>query len=573
MVFKKFKTNFFQWIARDWLALLSYAALTIAFTYPVVFRLRSTWLPLNGDLCMKLWDSWWFGKVLTENANPYFTDYIFYPQGADLRFSPISWTTSAFIWLVSQFSNIYFAYKLQLVIGIFLAGYGTYLLIHYLTKNRMAAWLGGAIYTFAPYHIFHANSHPDLAQVFPIVFSAYFLLVGLMERKWWAVLAAAVMFGLIPWTGLYLFVFAVMVLGPVGLLLTFENRRWASKEYWAMVGAFVLLAGAITAPRFLPIVSDQEDLRNSLNQKYEPHSNIDPVTYFLPPGSNPIFPKIIELAAIQNTRFHGTLGLTATLLVVFAFFNAKHRKWAWFWAAILFVFINFNLGIYLRFNGVRYYDIQLPLSYLQRYLAVTRMIDAHYYLSGMLLPWAVLAGYGADKIFSSLTNKPKVSLVLVILLTGTMVVEYWQGSFGYGRLTQVADPVYLEIKEDLDEFGVVELPFDYYRGKTQLCSQVVHEKPISAGYYYRGATQIFEYAENNYLLNTWKQEIECAPEDQDKVLPAVNDLIDDNFRYLLAQGREWPDLLASCFETEPYYQHAKFYLYSLEAIKQGLESK
>ena len=81
-------------ISKHWHAVAIVTVLTVAVTFPMilyVFRTDVFWLPTgeSKDIFIGLWDIWYGKLVLTGNADRYFTDIIFYPQGVSLAGHPL----------------------------------------------------------------------------------------------------------------------------------------------------------------------------------------------------------------------------------------------------------------------------------------------------------------------------------------------------------------------------------------------------------------------------------------------------------------------------------------------------
>ena len=49
--------------------------------------------------------------------------------------------------------------------------------------NRTAAWMGGAVYSFAPFHLVYARANPDLAQTAPIPLTVLLFMVALTRGR------------------------------------------------------------------------------------------------------------------------------------------------------------------------------------------------------------------------------------------------------------------------------------------------------------------------------------------------------------------------------------------------------
>src|SRR5438067_6790244 len=73
------------------LALLGYLILALVVTYPAVLHF-TTAVPgdLLADRDQNLWNLWWFKEVVGRGANPFHTDLLYFPYGADLYYHTLA---------------------------------------------------------------------------------------------------------------------------------------------------------------------------------------------------------------------------------------------------------------------------------------------------------------------------------------------------------------------------------------------------------------------------------------------------------------------------------------------------
>ena len=79
----------------DLLVLVLYLILTLVLLSPFsVLKMNKQLIGMNpGDTYQGVWNLWWIRKSVLSFENPYMTDFIFYPNGADLfvhSLSPIA---------------------------------------------------------------------------------------------------------------------------------------------------------------------------------------------------------------------------------------------------------------------------------------------------------------------------------------------------------------------------------------------------------------------------------------------------------------------------------------------------
>ena len=163
------------------LTFLAYSGLSIIFTYPVAFS--SAEIPGGADGYQFLWILWWFKKALLSFANPYYSTYMFYPDGVNLAFTELTpFNSIASIPLQMLFSLVA-AYNILWILSFIVSGYGTFLLVNYLNRDSRAAFISGLIFAFCPYHFAHALGHLNLITIEWIPFFVLFFIKTLTEDK------------------------------------------------------------------------------------------------------------------------------------------------------------------------------------------------------------------------------------------------------------------------------------------------------------------------------------------------------------------------------------------------------
>src|SRR3989338_11277111 len=82
-------------------AFISYSGISIIFTYPMIFRLDAfpstgaETIPPGSDIFFQLWGLWWFKQAVINFTNPFWTNFIFYPQGVSLLYTITSFVLLA----------------------------------------------------------------------------------------------------------------------------------------------------------------------------------------------------------------------------------------------------------------------------------------------------------------------------------------------------------------------------------------------------------------------------------------------------------------------------------------------
>ena len=145
--------------------LAGFSVLTFFMTLPLPLELGSK-VPGGGDAWQHIWNLWWVKHTVLHFLNPYHTDLLYYPDGVNMYLHTLV-LTAGLIGIPLQLAglNLIATYNLILLSSFVLAGYSMFLLCHYLTGHKWASFVGGIVFTFAPYHFAHAYGHMNLISI------------------------------------------------------------------------------------------------------------------------------------------------------------------------------------------------------------------------------------------------------------------------------------------------------------------------------------------------------------------------------------------------------------------------
>jgi hypothetical protein len=222
------------------LAAAGYAALSLAYTWPLVVHLSSVVPHDRGDPLLVAWVLWWSTRTIPLTA-AWWNAPAFYPSTGVLAFSehflglaPIS----APVILISH--NPLLAYNIAFLASYVLSGVGGYLLGLVLTNRRDAAFVAGTAFAFAPYRLSHLQHLQLLSSYWmPVALAALHLYFRSRRPRWAIVFGAAWLMQALA-CGYYFFFLSVFTLL---WLLWFARRR--------SIGLLAPLAGAWIAAGLL----------------------------------------------------------------------------------------------------------------------------------------------------------------------------------------------------------------------------------------------------------------------------------------------------------------------------------
>ncbi len=197
--------------------------ITILLTYPLVFRLKTYvyGYPWPGDPFGTIWHFWWIKYAFTHHISPYLCPLLAAPFGANLS---IQYNFLNYIVLALSFLfNEVVIYNLLVLASFPLSAFTMYLLVHYLTKNRIASVLAGLIFTFSPYHTVRAQAHLTLAHIEWMPLYVLSLLMLDKNRNWKNAVFCGLSFALVVINDLY---YGFFMLIFTGIFFLYKGLYW-----------------------------------------------------------------------------------------------------------------------------------------------------------------------------------------------------------------------------------------------------------------------------------------------------------------------------------------------------------
>jgi len=480
--------------------LAAYALLTILLTYPIGLQL-TTHLPGDGgDSNFYVWNLWWIKKALTDlHVNPFWTDYIFYPEGVSLIFHTLVPLTGLLGIPLQAFVGLVPANNLFILLSFVLSGYGAYLLIRHLVADRLSAFLGGIIFTFCPYKFAHLLGHFNLVltEWLPFYVLALLKLTNRAKREGIGpALRCAVFLLLIAICDLSYLIYAFIF---TALFTAYRIRINGYRAFWeqdrhklaaalgffligfapilTMAGINLLQAGPVTVHRWGGATGFQADLLAFITPS--------PLHPMLGPLVKPIARRFSG-GPVEATVFAGYLPLILGLFAV-----AKLRStepWVRFWSLALLVFFILSLGPFPRILGKGIKLIPLPYHLIMRTPILNNLRVPSRFDIMVMLSLAVLAAFSCRQLFERLRSgmsRAFISLGISLIIT----FEYL--AIPFPTFTPSVPRIYEQIAKEPGVFALLQIPLGRTSGVTKglgefpssfLFYQTVHEKRLLGGH-------------------------------------------------------------------------------------------
>ncbi len=504
-----------------------YTVLALLLTYPLITHF-TTHVPGTDiwafDEYTFLWNIWWFKYSLLDlHTNPLFTNHIFYPLGISL----VLYTYNLFNALVSlplqPFLNLATISNLTLIFALVFSGYGTYLLVLYLLRQRpgskgervpvlsdhCAAFLAGALYAFGSYRfVYAALGHYDMVTSQWIPFYALFMVKSVREQS----LRNPVLAGLFATLALL----SEMIFGVFLLLLTVIYLLSARREMnWGLMKRLALLVVVVVVTYFplgYPIVRELLSADYAL-QGWGHSENllVDLFGFTTPTALHPLlggdWGRELTMVREGRARFIDVntvyLGWVAIGLGIAAAIRYWPELKAWVVSAGIFALL--CLGPLLHINGRSTFDldgllVNVPLPFIiLHYIPIVKANRVPNRFSVVLmLALAVLVGFAAYGILRRMRRRG-------LLLAGTAllwILLFFEHLALPLPLTDARVPdFYYTLAAEPGDFAILQFPLGWRNSfgvlgaeRTQIqYYQSVHKKRMLGGNISRNPPFKFDY--------------------------------------------------------------------------------
>jgi hypothetical protein len=484
-----------------WIAIAVYVLLSVLMTWPLVTEL-STHVPTpDSDVFNVYWGNWWVRYALGNGQNPYWTDYLIYPQGFNLvsfAFSPFL----ALLWIpISWILPPLVAYNLLVLITAVLACVAMDQLVRYLTGNAWAALAAGITFGFAPALVAERMPHLNLAALFWIPWSMLLLTKLMREARIRDAILLAVVVALAFLTRPQVGVLVILFLGIyfVGLALV-ERRQWQRRAFPRLA-----LAGVLSVVLLSPLLAQvwqtvQESNGQALVRGDADQTQTDLLAYVLPPPLHPLFgtwtADIYGQKFAINGRYWSYIGVVPLSLVLYAAISRRRKAWPWLLAGLFFFVL--ALGPVLRFDGQVYPAIKLPYALAPDLFAALGLNWPNRFNLALMAAVSVLVGLACAQI-ATRTGKPWLPGIAALMILGEYVVVPLP--------TILAPPhpaFYDQMAADGEDYAIVDLPLTRSDGEIHRYYQTLHHKRMVGGWDYRVPESAFAFIDANPLLASWR---------------------------------------------------------------------
>ncbi len=348
---------------------LGYLAISLVFFWPMTLHITTAVPGTGSDTFQSMWELWWVPySMFTLHSSPYFSNYLFYPLGANLdtqTLAPIAGLVS----MIFQPVSLAFALNMIFLIGFVLAGLFTYALAFHVTKNRTASFIAGLIYSFSPIHTIQAFGHLQFTNIefLPLFLLLFVYMVENDQKRNLHAALAGISFVLLTFMG-------DIEQGLMAILLTLfvlayfaadkRHRHKVLNKKFAMSFAVMILVFMVLASPFifwilssfnsgvLSVMNSQAT--TGLNELYSP----DLFNFFIPSTYNGLLNmftgiSVHQLIAISSAERTTYIGYSVIVLMLIGLLHEyrEHFKDTGVYLVALILFGLLSLGPYLQIGG------------------------------------------------------------------------------------------------------------------------------------------------------------------------------------------------------------------------------
>jgi hypothetical protein len=456
--------------------IIAYLLVSVAATWPLAIRWRG-WVPGFGDWGQNMWALWWTREsLLTLKQSPFFTHYLFYPEGVTLLFHPLDVADGLLTLPLYGLVGGDISYNLIVLLSFVLSGLGVYYLGLELGQRREAAFVAGLAFTLMPYHFLRLElGHLNLSSSQWIPFYLLFLFKFVRGgRSRFAFLA--VLFMILNALGSWYYVMACGLVSLAGLTWGFGGTiAWPRQMLRVAVVLFlaVLALSPLLRPMFQLLdqtewVGEHNPLRHS----------VDVLSFWVPgpPSTWAVWFEDIWISYAAQNREPGASAYLGYSVLVLSLIGlaGRRRKQVWWWLMVGLGFAMLALGPQLQMDG-EIFEVKLPYYYLDTFVpgfSISGIPGRFVVLTSLAM--AVSAGYGLSELMRRWPRQASLlGLTAALLVSLEFLATPVSGS------DTALPQFYAVMAAENQSYTVIDLKWD---ANYLLHAQTVHGKPLVGGW-------------------------------------------------------------------------------------------
>jgi len=433
------------------------------------------------DGWQNVWNLWWTSRALAAGRNPFYTDLLFFPEGAPLYLQTLGITNGLLALPATALWGPVAGYNLALLLSLVLGGLGAYALALHVGAGPRAAFVAGLFFTCSPYHLTRIyDGQLELAAVQWLPFFTLFLLRAIRGGQRRDALLAGLLLAAIGYTSWYYLLFMAIISAAIVLLSATRRAPLAggalsAARRWSQAALTALVAAALLLPALLPAFAGRGDVVAERAEETAARSaNLLDVllpSYLHPIWGDALFTAVGRAWHDYSGDWNAALGYAPLALAAIAAWRAPRAAAPWL--AMLALSLLFALGPELQVGPWRS-GLPLPYALLDALpgLSLGRRPALFVAVATVaLVPLTVLG-------LAALSQLPRQRRWVPALAVGVLAFELLPRP--YPLLSAEVPAVYAELAGRPG--ALLEVPPPRYKYSLPQLAQTIHGRPLLGGY-------------------------------------------------------------------------------------------
>ena len=233
-------------LRNHWHVLLIVPLVVIVMTWPTFARIfdgDEFWLHVeHRDKWLRFWDAWHLERVFAGQAELFYTDSLFHPEGVSLAWQHVIYPHAVLFLIFEKVMPADSAYNLLFLLMLCFNAFCAYLLIYYFINDKWIA-LFGAVVAAVSVPFPHGSTSPDLILIGTLPLTIYFLYRAVEECRWRFAALAGLCAGFTAFISLYTLVFILFTTSICAVYLALS--RWRQPAFWCQLLMIIVICGSI----------------------------------------------------------------------------------------------------------------------------------------------------------------------------------------------------------------------------------------------------------------------------------------------------------------------------------------